>query len=115
MEETIMEWYEVDPGVDPFATTEMVNAGWSFDGGYAGVDWYNSAGVGEAAASSSLDSILGAVNKVSSAANLAIRAFSGTAAQVRNNLAQRPPNYTRAAGGINVGLLAVGLLAWKLL
>lgn len=115
VEETVLDWYSVDPGPDPFATTDMVNAGWSFDGGYAGVDWYNSAGIGEAAASNSLDSILGSINKVSSAANLAIRAFSGTAAQVRNNLAQRPPNYTRAAGSINLGLLAVGLLAWKLM
>jgi hypothetical protein len=115
VEETILDWYSVDPGPDPFATTDMVNAGWSFDGGYPGVDWYNSAGVGEAAASNSLDSILGSINKVSSAVNLGIRALSGTAAQVRNNLATPAPNYTRAAGGINLGLLAVGLLAWKLL
>ena len=115
VEETILDWYSVDPGPDPFATTDMVNAGWSFDGGYAGVDWYNSAGIGEAAASNSLDSILGSINKVSSAVNLGIRALSGTAAQVRNNLATPAPNYTRAAGSINLGLLAVGLLAWKLL
>ena len=113
--ETGLEWYSVDPGPDPFATTADVNAGWSFDGGYPGVDWYNSAGIGEAAASNSLDSILGSINKVSSTVNTAIRALSGTAAQVRNNLAQQQPNYTRAAGGINLGLLAVGLLAWKLL
>lgn len=115
VEDTILDWYSVDPGPDPFATTDMVNAGWSFDGGYAGVDWYNSAGIGEAAASNSLDSILGSINKVSSTVNTAIRALSGTAAQVRNNLATPAPNYTRAAGGINLGLLAVGLLAWKLL
>lgn len=113
--ETGLEWYSVDPGPDPFATTADVNAGWSFDGGYPGVDWYNSAGIGEAAASNSLDSILGSINKVSSTVNTAIRALSGTAAQVRNNLATPAPNYTRAAGGINLGLLAVGLLAWKLL
>ena len=115
MEDTILDWYSVDPGPDPFATTDMVNAGWSFDGGYAGVDWYNSAGIGEAAASNSLDSILGSINKVSTTVNTAIRALSGTASQVRNNLATPAPNYTRAAGGINLGLLAVGLLAWKLL
>ena len=97
-----LESYSSDPGIDPFATTADVNAGWSFDGGYPGVDWYNSAGVGEAAASSSLDGILGTINKVSTTVNSAIRTLSGTAAQVKNNLATPAPNYTRAAGGINV-------------
>lgn len=115
VEETILNWYSVDPGPDPFATTDMVNSGWSYDGGYPGVDWYNSAGVGEAAASTSLDGILSTINKVSNTVNGAIRALSGTAAQVKNNLAQPQPNYSRAAGSINLGLLAVGLLAWKLL
>ena len=114
--ETGLEWYSVDPGPDPFATTDMVNSGWSFDGGYAGVDWYNSAGVGEASAgTSSLADIFGKVTSTIKAAGGAVAAAAGAIQATRNNLAQPAPNYTRAAGGINVGLLAVGLLAWKLL
>ena len=114
--ETGLEWYSVDPGPDPFATTADVNAGWSFDGGYAGVDWYNSAGIGEASAgATSLADIFGKVTSTIKAAGGAVAAAAGAIQATRNNLAQPVPNYTRAAGGINVGLLVVGLLAWKLL
>lgn len=116
MGETGLEWYSVDPGPDPFATTADVNAGWSFDGGYAGVDWYNSAGIGEASAgATSLADIFGKVTSTIKAAGGAVAAAAGAIQATRNNLAQPVPNYTRAAGGINVGLLVVGLLAWKLL
>lgn len=114
--ETGLEWYSVDPGPDPFATTADVNAGWSFDGGYSGVDWYNSAGVGEInAGESSLWDIFGKATTAVKQGLGAVVAASGALQATRNNLAQPVPNYTRAAGGINVGLLAVGLLAWKLL
>ena len=114
--ETGMEWYSVDPGPDPFATTADVNAGWSFDGGYAGVDWYNSAGIGEInAADSSLWDIFGKATTAVKQGLGAVVAASGALQATRNNLAKPVPNYTRAAGGINLGLLAVGLLAWKLL
>ncbi len=108
--------YSSDPGVDPFATTADVNAGWSYDGGYSGVDWYNNAGIGEAAApASSLNDILGSVQKAVSSVGKIFASGSAAVQQTRNNLAQPVPNYTRSAGSMNLGLLAVAAVAWKLL
>lgn len=114
--ETGLNWYSVDPGPDPFATTADVNAGWSYDGGYPGVDWYNNAGIGEAP-----DLWQSVQNATSSAANIVksvgsiFATGSAALAATRNNLARPAPNYTRAAGGINLGLLAAAVVAWKLL
>lgn len=113
MGETGLEWYNVNPGPDPFATTDAVNAGWTYENGY-GVDWYNAAGVGEVANSNSLDSILSAVNKVSATASRVIgtaSALFGTA-----QAATRPaPNLQRSAGSISLPLILGAVLAVKFL
>jgi hypothetical protein len=101
--DSLSDWlsnYSSDPGPDPFATTADVNAGWSYDGGYAGVDWYNSAGIGEASASSTLNDIFGNVSKaLKSAGAILTGAQQLTASQNRVQ-----PNLTRAAGQMNLAL-----------
>lgn len=111
-----LDSYSSDPGIDPFATTADVNAGWSYDGGYPAADWYNSAGVGEAPSFwQSLNTSATEASKLVKTIGGALSSGSAAVTQARNNLSQQQPNYTRAAGSVNLGLLAVAALAWKLL
>lgn len=102
--DTISDWfssYSSDPGADPFATTEQVNAGWSYDGGYPGVDWYNNAGVGEASSATSLNDIFSNVSKAIKSATSILTSAQQLAGQNRVQ-----PNMTRthAAGQMNLAL-----------
>jgi hypothetical protein len=109
-------WYADRFSTDPFATTADVNAGWSYEGGYEGVDWYNSAGIGEAAGpASALNDILGSVSKAVKSVGGILATGSAALQATRNNLAQPVPNYQRSMGGMNLGLLAVAAIAWKML
>jgi len=101
--DTISDWlsnYSSDPGPDPFATTEQVNAGWSYDGGYPGVDWYNSAGIGEASSATSLNDIFSNVSKALKSAGSILSGAQQLAAG--QNRVQ--PNLTRSAGQMNLAL-----------
>jgi len=114
MNDDLLNWYnDINSTADPFATTDAVNAGWTYENGY-GVDWYNAAGVGEVANSNSLDSILSAVNKVSATASRVI----GTASALFGSAqaATRPaPNLQRSAGSISLPLILGAVLAVKFL
>ena len=80
------------------------------------MDWYNSAGIGEASApGSALNDILGSVSKAVKSVGGILTAGTAALQATRNNLAQPVPNYARSAGGINLGLLAVAAIAWKML
>lgn len=94
--------FEIDYSQDPWATTESVNTGWNETTGY-GVDYYNASG--GAADGNSLNDIFGTITKTLTGAASAIKAASAAYASVRNASAQ--PNYTRAAGSINLGMLAL--------
>jgi hypothetical protein len=109
--DTISDWlssYSSDPGADPFATTEQVNAGWSYDGGYPGVDWYNSAGIGEASSATSLNDIFSNVSKALKSAGSIL---SG-AQQLANGQNRVQPNLTRSAGQMNLALPLILGAAW---
>lgn len=95
-----IDFYNVDPGPDPFATTADVNAGWSYDGGYPGVDWYNSAGIGEASAPATLNDIFSNVSKAIKSAG----SILAGAQQLANGQNRVQPNLTRSAGQMNLAL-----------
>lgn len=101
---------DASSSADPFATTADVNAGWTFESGY-GVDYYNVAGIGQAsgaASGSSLSDMFRSVTNGIRSAVSAISAINGTA-----TAAARPaPNFTRAAGSINLGMLALAAAAF---
>lgn len=101
--------FEIDYSQDPFATTESVNQGWTEYAGY-GVDYYGQPGAGYAADGNSVNDIFGTITKTLNSAAGAIKAAGAAYAATRNaatagNRAQ--PNYTRAAGSLNIGMLAL--------
>lgn len=103
--DSISDWlsnYSSDPGPDPFATTADVNTGWSYNGGYEGVDWYNNAGIGEASSATSLNDIFSNVSKALKSAGSILSGVQ----QIAGGQNRVQPNMTRthAAGQMNLAL-----------
>lgn len=114
MNDDLLSWWDdINSTPDPFATTDSVNAGWTYENGY-GVDWYNSAGIGEAANSTSLDSILSTVNKVAGTARNVVNSLAGLSGAAQRATAPAP-NLQRAAGSMSLPLIVGAVLAFKFL